>query len=319
MPEALAGVLLQDYLARVYPAVDRAVLRAIQARGGIRVNGMPAPRNRRLGPFDYVELAASTVELTPRPTARAEPSIPVLFASSTAMVVDKPAHLTTVPDRTGTERGVHGRLEALRPGGDLRIVHRLDRDTSGCLLLADGLLAAQHFDRAFREHLVRKQYVALVHGTVLVREQAIELWLGPDPRRPGKVVTAAGERQGFRPARTQLLVAEDLGQTTLLRLWPESGRTHQLRAHLAAIGHPIIGDADYGGRPLLLSEQKRGYKLRRGVPERPLLQRMFLHSEHLEFHDVDGTKVVAAAPLAEDLRLALTRLESVRTSSTRRY
>jgi len=307
VPQALNGVLLQDFLARVLPDVDRARLRGIQARGGVRVNGMPATRNRRLAAFDHVELRAEPGDLAPRPKA-ADAPIGVLYASATALVVDKPAGLTTVPDRSGTEGGVHARLHELRPDGDLRIVHRLDRQTSGCLLLADGLAAAQHFDAAFRAHAVHKRYLALVHGALARSEFAIDKWLGPDPRRPGRMKTAATARKGYRAARTRGEVAQALGDLTLLRLYPETGRSHQLRAHLAAIGHPIVGDTDYGGRPLLLSEHKHGYKLRRGVAERPLLARPFLHSEQIEFIDVDGTPVCVEAPLPEDLRTALLRL-----------
>jgi RluA family pseudouridine synthase len=318
VPQALHGVLLQDFLARSLPDADRARLRGIQARGGVRVNGMPAARNRRLLAFDHVELLAEPGDLAPRPKAAPAAPIAVLFASATALVVDKPAGLTTVPDRSGAEGGVHARLRELRSAGDLRIVHRLDRHTSGCLLLADGLAAAQHFDAAFRSHAVHKRYLALVHGAVARSEFAIDRWLGPDPRRPGRMLTSAAAKKGYRTARTRGEVVQALGDLTLLRLYPETGRSHQLRAHLAAIGHPIVGDADYGGRPLLLSEHKHGYKLRRGVAERPLLARPFLHSEQLEFVDVDGTPVTVDAPLPDDLRMALARLASHGTARARR-
>lgn len=317
MPEALAGVLLQDFLAHVHPAVDRAVLRGIQARGAIRVNGMPAARNLRLRAFDYLELDAEPGELAARPARSVGVALPVLFESSTTLVVDKPAGLTTVPDRTGSETGVHGLLPALRPGQDLRIVHRLDRNTSGCLILAKGLAAAQHFDVAFRGQHVHKRYVALVHGAFGPNQRTVDWWLGPDPRRRGKTLASPTEREGFRPARTTIAAVQALDGCTLLHLWPESGRSHQLRAHLAAIGFPIAGDGDYGGRPLLLSEHKRGYKLRRGVQEAPMLRRLFLHAAHVEFRDVDGTAVAVDAPLAADLQSALDRLIAVQHGGTR--
>src|SRR5262245_36241880 len=208
------GVLLQDFLARALPDADRVRLRGIQARGGVRVNGMPAARNRRLMAFDHVELRAEPGELAPRPKAAATAPIGVLFASATALVVDKPAGLTTVPDRSGEEGGVHARLRELRPAGDLRIVHRLDRQTSGCLLLADGLDAARHFDAAFQSHAVHKRYLALVHGAVARSEFAIDHWLGPDPRRPGRMLASRAARKGYREARTRGEVAQRLGDCT---------------------------------------------------------------------------------------------------------
>jgi 23S rRNA pseudouridine955/2504/2580 synthase len=233
----------------------------------------------------------------------------VLFESDSALVVDKPEGLVTVPDRSGRETGVHGRLLALRPGQDLRIVHRLDRDTSGCLILAKGLAAARHFDAQFRARAVHKRYAALVLGVFATPEQRVELYVGPHPGRPGKVATSARPRAGFADAATRVRIVASWPMHTLVHLWPETGRTHQLRAHLAAIGHPIVADIDYGGPPLLLSQLKRGYKLRTGRAEQPLLRRMFLHCEHVEFTDLDGTPVAVDAPLPDDLSSALTSVD----------
>jgi RluA family pseudouridine synthase len=215
----------------------------------------------------------------------------------------------TVPDRSGREGGVHGLLERLRPAGDLRIVHRLDRDTSGCLLLAKGLLAARHFDLQFREGRVHKTYVALVHGVPAAERFTIDAWLGPDRRRPGKVVAAAAAARGFRAACTEVVRRRAFSQYALLELHPRTGRGHQLRVHLQSVGHPIVGDRDYGGEPLLLSGLKAGYKLRKGVRERPLADRMFLHAERVAFTDLDGTAVEVEAPLPPDLTTTLQKLE----------
>ncbi len=304
----MAGIRLLDLLARERPAAGR-VHRELLAAGEVRLNGATCLHDRRLRGGDVVEVVPPAVPAPsgPRSSARTLPA--VLFESESALVVAKPAGVPTVPDRSGADRGLHGMLEALRPGADLRIVHRLDRDTSGCLLLAKGLGAARHFDTQFAERLVEKVYVAVVHGVPARSEFTIDAWLGPDRRRPGKVVASATEQTGFRAAQTLVRVRQAFAAHALLELRPATGRGHQLRVHLQSVGHPIAGDRDYGGEPLLLSRIKPGYKLRVGVDERPLAPRMFLHAERLAFRDLDGTPVEVTTPLPDDLAPALRQLD----------
>ena len=304
-----------------YPSVDRAVLRQLEGRGLVVVNGMPPARNGRLLPFDYIEVRVPMSELPANRGAASKSEareLVVLHETAHTLVIDKPAGEVTVPDRTGEQSGIHGRLLELRPGQDLRIVHRLDRDTSGCLILAKGADAARHFDRLFRDQLVHKCYVALVHGKVARVEQEIDHLLGPDPRRKGKVLAATKERDGSREAKTIARVREAFAQHTLMELQPKTGRTHQIRVHLQAIGHSIVGDEDYGGLPLLLSQLKRVYKLRTGLHERPLLARMFLHSERIAFPDVDGMQIEVQAPLPVDLQRALSKVANFGAARMRR-
>jgi 23S rRNA pseudouridine955/2504/2580 synthase/23S rRNA pseudouridine1911/1915/1917 synthase len=308
VPDDADGALLGDVLAAALPAERPATLRAAIAAGEVRVGGSECLTNRRVRAGDVVQWRRSAPPA--RPAAAVRPLPPVLWESASALVVGKAAGVPTVPDRAGVDLGVHGQLPALRPHADLRIVHRLDRDTSGCLLLGKGLAAAQHFDRQFAEALVQKTYVAVVQGHVARDEFAIDAWLGPDRRRPGKVVASPKELPGFRAAHTDVVVRQRFAQHTLLALQPRTGRSHQLRVHLQSIGHPIAGDRDYGGEELLLSRLKPGYKLRKGVPERPLLARMFLHAERLSFLDVDGAAVAVECPLPEDLAVALRQLAS---------
>ncbi len=316
----MAGVLLQDFLAVSYPTVDRAALRGLQAEGRVYVNGMLAAAQRRLSPFDYVEVRAAESELAlhRRRGEAVEPGLRVLVETAHALVIDKPAGETVVPDRSGQEGGIHAKLPDLRPGEDLRVVHRLDRDTSGCLVLAKGLVAARHFDLLFRERRVNKTYIALVHGALARDEIVIDAYLGPDPRRPGKVLSSPRAREGFREARTNAIVEQAFARHTLVRLLPETGRSHQLRVHLQTIGHPIVGDADYGGEPLLLSQLKRGYKLRPGLQERPLFERMCLHARSVVFDDVDGTRVEANAPLPDGMQQAIDKVATFGAARMRR-
>lgn len=305
-----AGMHLADLLGRQWPEAHPLDVRGAWTAGAVRVNGETCLTNRRLRAGDVVEVLGP---MPARTSARSRPSraLPeVRFESAAALVVAKPPGMPTVPDRTGRTAGLHGLLAELRPGADLRIVHRLDRDTSGCLLLGKGKAAAQHFDVQFREGLVHKTYVALVHGVPTPAEFAIDAWLGPDRRRPGKVVWSPSEQPGYRQAHTVGRCRATFSQHALVELQPTTGRGHQLRVHLQSIGHPIVGDADYGGSELLLSRIKPGYKLRKGVPERPLTPRMFLHAERLQFRDLDGTAVAVETPLPEDLAVALRQLEA---------
>ena len=297
---------LDDFLERELALAHRRSLRELIASGEVRVNGEVTLASCRLRAGDVVQLGRPA-RSRGRPLDCGVPS--VLFESATALVVDKPTGMPSVPDRSGRAPGVHGTFGQLRPDSDLRIVHRLDRATSGCLLLAKGLEAARHFDAEFRAGRVRKRYLALVHGVVGLAEFEIERWLGPDPRRPGKVVAATSQRKGFRAAHTAVQRRQGFARHTVVALRPTTGRGHQLRVHLACKGHPIVGDVDYGGQPLLLSDFKKTYKPRTGFAERPLVDRVFLHAEALAFHDVDGVEVAVDAPMPEDLTLALDKLE----------
>ncbi len=306
--DAIGGVRLLDFLLRALPGRHPTDLRQRVFSGVVSVNGEVVLADRGLRGGDVVQIAAGAV---PEPRRRSAGALPaVRFESSHCLVVEKPAGMTTVPDRLGRDRSVHALLPMLRPEADLRIVHRLDRDTSGCLILAKGLAAAQHFDAAFQAGSVQKTYTALVNGVPPQLQFAIEAWLGPDPRRKGKVVAAADEQLGFRQAHTEVVREAAFERHALLSLRPRTGRSHQLRVHLQWAGYAIVGDRDYGGEPLLLSQLKPGYKLRPGVPETPLTKRMFLHASRVEFLDLDGTPVGVASPLPDDLALALHKLET---------
>jgi len=310
----LAGSQLADFLESSLPPTHRLVLRDLIASGRVKVNGEICLSSRKLREGDVVQLPEESrpEENGRRRIAKAHgaPKAPeVRYESRSVLVIAKPPGLATVPGRTGGEGSIHGMLAGLGPADDLRIVHRLDRDTSGCLMLGKGVEAARHFDEQFRKGLVAKTYVALVHGVPAQERFSIDAWLGPDPRRPGKVMASSGERKAFRKAHTDVNRTRAFRRHALLALHPTTGRGHQLRVHLQSVGHPIVGDRDYGGEPLLLSSLKTGYKRRPGVRERPLVDRLFLHAERVSFCDLDGTQVTVETPLPEDLVMALQKLE----------
>lgn len=307
----LSGIRLHDLLARSWPEVRLADLRQLVSSGEVSVNGEECVSDRRLRVGDVVLVQAAPKGRGNPATSRRQEAGPltVLHETDTALVVAKPAGTPSVPARHGGERGVHGQLQDLRPDEDLRIVHRLDRNTSGCLVLAKGLEASRHFDAAFRERRVQKTYLALVEGVPHQDTFPIDAWLGPDRRRPGMVVASPEQKKGFREAHTDVEVRRRFRRHALLALHPTTGRGHQLRVHLLSVGHPIVADEDYGGERLLLSRLKPDYRQRKGVEERPLLNRMFLHAERVRLRDVDGSDLDVEAPLPEDLSVVLRHVE----------
>jgi 23S rRNA pseudouridine1911/1915/1917 synthase len=176
---------------------------------------------------------------------------------------------------------------ALRPG----IVHRLDRETSGAMVVARNDQAHEHLSEQFRSRNVRKIYLALVHGKMPRDSGTITLPISRDPRRRTRMT--AREAKG-RHARTDWRVIARLDRCTLIEAALHTGRTHQIRAHFAAIGHPVVGDTVYGA--------PRG--LRSGTRNLPLLERNFLHAARIGFsHPSTGAWVEVRAPLPRDLRV----------------
>lgn len=171
------------------------------------------------------------------------------------------------------------------------IVHRLDRDTSGLMVVARTDQALTRLQAALAKRLIEREYLALVEGRPPARTGTIEAPIGRDPRvRTRMAVGGAGQRQ----ARTHFTLERALASTTLLRLRLETGRTHQIRVHLQAIGHPVCGDPEYGTAGLLG------------------LRRQFLHATRLAFeHPIGGERVEVSSPLPADLRAALERAERV--------
>lgn len=311
----LHGIRLEDLLRRRFPEAAPAALRDLLRAEAVQVNFQVPPRpDTKLRGGDHVTVAVPAGGLpasSRRGGPRDEPDqLVVLGETSFCIAIDKPSGLPSIPDRGGQQLGVHGLLRQIRPEDDLRIAHRLDRETSGCLVLARGLEGARWLDRCFREGRVAKEYTALVEGRIPRERIEIRRALGPDPRRPGYVTVVEEGTKKSRSASTDLEVVERFRGYTLVALRPHTGRGHQLRAHLRSIGHPIVGDVRYGASgPLLLSKIKRGYKTRPGVVETPLLRRFFLHAMRIEVPQPETeSPFVVNAPLPQDLSRALDKL-----------
>jgi 23S rRNA pseudouridine1911/1915/1917 synthase len=288
--EAAEGRL--DVVVARMTGMPRADVQRAIAAGAVRVDGEPRARSFRLRGVERV-----TIEIEPdAPLAAEGPPVPIRYQDDHLAVVAKPAGLVTHP--TAGRRGgtlvnrLLGMGIPLAPaGGALRpgVVHRLDAGTSGLLVVAKTDEAYAALRRLFHDHAVDRAYLALVRGIVRNDAFSVDAPLG---RRASKIVVDATEG---RPAETRFEVRERFDGATLLMAAPRTGRTHQIRVHLAAIGHPILGDRAYGGG---------------GVDARGLgLDRPFLHAGHLSFaHPITGRTVTLDEGLPEDLRSALHRL-----------
>lgn len=244
-----------------------------------------------------------------KPKAWSRPTEMVLWSDEALLVVNKPAGLLAIP---GGQDGEPHLAEVLGPAyGPLWIVHRLDRDTSGVIALARTSSAHRALNTEFEEHRVRKVYHALVVGDPAWDERTVELPLIPDGDRRHRTVVApaGGASRRSKPSSTHFRVMERFGAYALVEARPTTGRTHQIRAHLAASELPIAADELYGGGTgLFLSALKPGY--RPGArPERPLLGRVGLHASSIEFlHPQSQETQRFVAPHPKDLAAALRQL-----------
>jgi 23S rRNA pseudouridine1911/1915/1917 synthase len=224
---------------------------------------------------------------------RTEEAFIVAYEDEHLLVIDKPAGLVVHPARGHREGTLAQLLAGMAAGGEdparAGIVHRLDRDTSGLLVVARSDEVHAKLQALLRERRLEREYLALVQGRPPSRTGTIEAPIGRDP----KVRTRMAVGGHFpREARTRFELERTLGRFSLLRLRLDTGRTHQIRVHLQAIGHPVAGDPEYGAAGLLE------------------LERQFLHATRLAFpHPVGGQPIDVHSPLPEDLRQALARAE----------
>ncbi len=290
-----AGERLDRVMAARFPDLSRAQLQRFIRYGAVTVNNMSVRPAYRLSPGDQVSGTFPEEE-----TIRAE-NIPldIVYEDEHLLVVNKPAGMVVHPAAGVVQGTLVNALLAHCPqvadvGGAERagIVHRLDRETSGLIVVAKDPDTHAALQRQFKRRLVRKTYVALVEGQVQPREGIIEVPLGRDQKDRTRMAVA---RTG-RPAVTQYRVLEFFPQHTLLEVRPHTGRTHQIRVHLAWFGYPVVGDRVYGQRRQTL-----------------LVDRHFLHARDLAFtHPVTGEKVAFTAPLPQELVAVLNQLRKER-------
>jgi 23S rRNA pseudouridine1911/1915/1917 synthase len=296
VPDALAGQRV-DRAVALFTGWSRSEVQAVADRGEITVGGRPVAKSRKL-------VAGDRVEVQGRPEGAALPgpepvAVDVVYEDADVVVVVKPAGLVVHPG-AGHDHGtlVHGLLarypEIASVGGPDRpgIVHRLDRDTSGVMVVARSTRAYDELVDALAQRAVTREYEALVWGHPENARGVIDAPIGRSSSRRTRMAV----RTEGKDARTVYEVEEWFGHPEVARLLCrlETGRTHQIRVHLAAIGHPVVGDGAYGGR-------------RAGIA----LDRPFLHAGHLEFaHPVSGAAMEFSAPLPPELEAVLEQLRS---------
>jgi 23S rRNA pseudouridine1911/1915/1917 synthase len=240
----------------------------------------------------------------------------ILFNDDRLVAVAKPAGLATIPGRGETDSVLEQlSLQLNLPCAGtadprLRIVHRLDKGTSGVLLLAKDLAAQRHLSNQFQNNLVHKEYLAIVAGKPAQAEGEIDAPLAPHPTsRDRMAIVKTG-----RPARTLWKTERRLGRLTLLRCFPKTGKTHQIRVHLKSIGLPLAVDPLYHpGRPgiepgLFLSFFKRDYRPTAGQEERPLIARLTLHAELIRFNHPNGQDMTIQCQPPKDFRATVNQL-----------
>jgi 23S rRNA pseudouridine1911/1915/1917 synthase len=282
VPVAAAGARLDAWLAAELD-IPRARAAALAQAGAVLVDGRPAAKSTRLRGGERI-----AVEEPPAgtPDAAPPPRPAVVWEDEHMLVVDKPPGLVVHPapghrGQTLVELLGSGEGAAFPP----RAVHRLDRDTSGLMLVAKGEPAQRQLQAVLRRREVEREYLALVAGRLRSRSGTIDAPIGRDPRRRTRMSTTTDKP---REARTHFEVKELLEGFTLVRVRLETGRTHQIRAHFAAIGHPLAGDTEYGGRLV------------------PGLERQFLHSARLALDlPWSGVHHEWSSELPADLRAAL--------------
>jgi 23S rRNA pseudouridine1911/1915/1917 synthase len=306
-----AGRRLDQFLASQLPDISRARVQELIEQGKILVNGGAAKPSLRLRGGEQIEILGEPS----RPPLRATPqNIPldIVYEDADLAVIDKPAGMMVHAGAgaTDSERNRGTLVNALlfhlqtlsAVGGELRpgIVHRLDKETSGLMVVAKSDVAHRKLAAQFSDRRVKKTYIALVHRWVENDRGTISTSISRDLVRRTRMTTRrSGGRSAITHYEVERRINSPYGKFTLLRLHIETGRTHQIRVHMASIGHPVVGDTAYGA-PAQIS---------RGAQSSLSLPRNFLHAAELRFdHPRTGEHLAFARPLPEPLEQFLERL-----------
>jgi 23S rRNA pseudouridine1911/1915/1917 synthase len=327
VPPEAAGQRLDHFIASQLEGVSRSRVQLLLDQGDVLVDGATTKPSHKLRGGEQILITGSP---HPAPLKATPQDIPldVIFEDEHLAVINKPAGMMVhagageTDDARNSNTLVNAllfRFNALSStGGDLRpgIVHRLDKETSGLIVVAKNDAAHAALAELFSSRQIHKTYIALVHGSVQRDKGSITAALSRDPVRRTRMTTRPAENSRTAISHYEVVQRLDtrFGKFTLVRVRIETGRTHQIRVHMASIGHPVVGDTLYGA-PAQLTDQEalqhapsRAAR-RRAEPERLKLNRNFLHAARLEFtHPITRKKIELEAPLPAELVLFLTRI-----------
>jgi 23S rRNA pseudouridine955/2504/2580 synthase len=293
-----AGQRIDNFVMAHLKGVPRGRVYRMLRKGEVRINGRRCRPADRLQAGDQVRLPPAATRQGPGPVpdkVRAQMAAAILYEDAAMAVLDKPAGLA-VHSGSGTPFGVIEALAAARPEAEWGLAHRLDRGTSGCLVVGKGAGATRALQAAFRDERVTKAYLALLVGEWPEAERLVEVPLRRGPERDGQRPMVADPEQG-QAAATRFLTLRLLAGYTLVRAEPRTGRTHQIRAHARAMGYPLAGDPLYGEAEANGALKSLG------------LDRMFLHSAEINVpHPISGEGIAVKAALPAELKGVLERL-----------
>jgi len=328
VPPEASGQRLDHFIATQLEGVSRSRVQLLLDQGDVSVNGVQAKPSLKLRGGEHILI---TGEPHPAPLKATAQNIPleVVFEDKHFAVVNKPAGMMVHAGAGQTEDARNSntlvnallfRFKALSAtGGDLRpgIVHRLDKDTSGLIVVAKNDAAHAALAELFSSRQISKTYIALVHGSVERQKGTITAAVSRDPVRRTRMTTRPADNARSAVSHYEVVRRLDtrFGKFTLVRVRIETGRTHQIRVHMASIGHPVVGDTLYGASSQLTDQvaaqaaPSRSAR-RNSQPERLKLNRNFLHAARLAFsHPVTGKPLEMEASLPDELETFLAQLE----------
>jgi 23S rRNA pseudouridine1911/1915/1917 synthase len=304
---------IDKYLHSRFSNFSRVMLQEIIKQGGVKVNGKPVKPSFKISPADKIELTLP--ELPGKDILAQDIPLNIIYEDDDIIVLNKPSDMIVHPARGNTygtlvnalvfhSDKLSSGLGQFRPG----IVHRLDKDTTGVMVVAKNDTAQWKIARQFEQRKTKKSYLAIVHGTPDLTADRINAPLGVHPK--------IREKYAIRPeigkeAISFYEVVESFRGFSLLKMTPKTGRTHQIRVHLSYIKHPIVGDDMYGGKlvyPWQLADSEPAV-------QEPVISRVALHASTLEFiHPTTKRVVKFEAPLPEDMQNLLEMLRKYRKS-----
>ena len=321
-----AGKRLDQFLAAKIPDVSRARVQQLIEQHQVLVNQSEVKPSHRLRGHETVQILGPA-KLEPLRAIPENIPLDLVYEDDDLAIVNKPAGMMVHAGAGATEdarnRGTlvnallhrFGKLSEV--GGELRpgIVHRLDKETSGLIVVAKNDEAHRKLAAQFAKRQVKKTYIALVHGAVKADHGTIHASISRDSVRRVRMTTrGSGGREAITHYEVRQRIDSPYGKFTLLEVKIDTGRTHQIRVHLSSLGHPVVGDVLYGAPREIKKTPPKGAKQNSSTTDEPLsLARNFLHAAALELHRRTGTLLSYKAPLPQELESFLSSLQSLKS------